>query len=207
MLRYAITDRRLAASSPGGEAESFAWHCARIARGGADFVLLREKDLPAGELLALGRGALAAVRGAGASTRVLLAGRLDVALALGADGVHLSAAPGELTPAQVRSLMPGAFVSVSCHTLAEVVRARDGGASAILFGPVFGKVVDGVEVVSGVGLDLLRQACAAAREVDVLALGGVTHGNAAACVEAGAAGVAAIRMFWSADAQQRYGRP
>jgi thiamine-phosphate pyrophosphorylase len=127
---------------------------------------------------------------------VLVAQRLDVALAVGADGVHLSAAAGELTVSQVRILMPEAFVSVSCHALDEVRLARDGGASAVLFGPVFGKTVDRVEVVPGVGLKALRAACEAAGDMPALALGGVGERNAASCVEAGASGVAAIRMFF-----------
>jgi thiamine-phosphate pyrophosphorylase len=126
--------------------------------------------------------------------RVIVAGRVDVAIAVGAAGVHLSAREGELTPEQVRALMPAAFVSVSCHRVEEVRRAREGGASAVLFGPVFGKAVDGVEVVPGVGLEKLREACAVG--VPVLALGGVTEANAGVCVEVGAWGVAGIRMFF-----------
>jgi thiamine-phosphate pyrophosphorylase len=139
------------------------------------------------------------VRDGNAATRILVAGRPDVAMAVYADGVHLSAAPGELTPGQVRRLMPEAFVTVSCHGLAEVERARDGAASAILFGPVFGKTVAGVEVAAGIGLKALRQACAAAGDVPVWALGGVTETNSEDCVAAGASGVAAIRMFFSSE--------
>ena len=159
-----------------------------------DFILIREKHLAAGVLAALAREVIAAVRGAG--TRVLVARRVDVAVAVGADGVHLAGPAGELTPGQVRQVMPGAFVSVSSHAVTEVERAREGGANAVLFGPVFGKTVDGVEVVGGVGLERLREACAAAGEMPVFALGGMDAGNATSCVEAGASGVAGIRMFF-----------
>jgi thiamine-phosphate pyrophosphorylase len=169
--------------------------CAELARGGVDFVLVREKHLAAGALAVLSRTVIRAVREAGISTRLLIAQRLDVAIATGADGVHLSAGVSELTVQQVRHLMPQAFVTVSCHSIADVERARDAGASAVLFAPVFGKVVDGVEVVAGVGLERLHEACVAAGTMPVFALGGVTEENAARCIEAGAAGIAGIRMF------------
>jgi len=92
------------------------------------------------------------------------------------------------------------WVSVSCHSLADVESARAAGADVCLFGPVFGKSVDGVEVVPGAGLEALRQACAAAgKDLPVFALGGVTEANSAACVDAGASGVAGIRMFFAAE--------
>ncbi len=208
MLRYAITDGTLQVSARQGQAAHGAFplpaHCARLAREGVDFILIREKQLPSSDLVLLCRNVLAAVRAADASsnpathpgTRVLVARRADIALAAGLDGVHLSAAPEELTPAQVRRLCgEQALVSVSCHTAAEVARARDAGASAILFGPVFGKQIAGREVVPGCGLDALRQACEAAHPVPLFALGGVQAGNAAQCFAAGAAGIAGIRLF------------
>jgi len=168
--------------------------CAELAADGVDFLLIREKHLAAGALVSLSREIVAAVRGTG--TRVLVARRVDVALAVGADGVHLAGAAGELTPEQVRQVMPEAFVSVSCHAVWEVEKAREGGAAAVLFGPVFGKTVEGVEVVGGIGVELLREACVAAGEMPVFALGGVDEGNAVSCVEAGAGGAAGIRMFF-----------
>jgi thiamine-phosphate pyrophosphorylase len=88
-----------------------------------------------------------------------------------------------------------AIVSVACHTLAEVERASGEGADLILFGPVFGKSIDGEVVVPGTGLAALGSACAVAAGTPVLALGGVMWDNAQACVEAGAGGIAAIRLF------------
>jgi thiamine-phosphate pyrophosphorylase len=79
--------------------------------------------------------------------------------------------------------------------LEEVARAAGFQAEAILFGPVFGKVVDGVEVVPGVGLEGLRAACGVAAGVPVFGLGGVTWDRATECAAAGAAGVAGIRLF------------
>ena len=168
--------------------------CEELGCKGVEYVLVREKAMEAGDLTLLVRDIAAAVRQAG--TRVLVAERADVALAAGADGVHLSGRADELTPEQVRRVMPGAVVSVSCHTVPEVRRAAEGGASLVLFAPIFGKVVDGMEVTVGVGLDKLREACFASGAVPLLALGGVTEESAEPCVRAGAAGVAGIRMFF-----------
>ena len=192
MLRYAITDGRVSFLGGRGSAEALAKRCEELAREGVEFVLVRERQLSAGVLAQVCREDFRAVRGSG--IRVLVAGRLDVAVAVGADGVNLSGAVGELTALQVRQLMPGAFVSVSCHSVADVERARDGGADAVLFGPVFGKTVDGVKVVPGVGLEALREACGA--RISVFALGGVSAEGVEACVEVGAVGVAGIRMFF-----------
>ncbi len=174
---------------------------------GVDFVQLREKDLKAADLFALARAAarflregIGATNGGSPRPRLLVNGRPDIAVAAGADGVHLPAAPGALTPVQVKSVFAGAgrpesVVSLSCHTLAEVAAAQANGADFILFGPVYEKRVGGAVVVEGKGVDLLRQACLTAGSTPVLALGGVTAANMEACLQAGAAGVAAIRLF------------
>lgn len=177
-------------------AQALAKRSGELAREGVEFVLVREKQLAAGELAEVCREVLQAVRAANSATKVLVAGRLDIAVSVGADGVNLSGAAGELTAAQVRELMPGAFVSVSCHSVADVVWARGTGADAALFGPVFGKTVDGVEVAPGIGLEALRDACHVAGKMPVLALGGISAGNATQCLAVGAAGVAGIRMYF-----------
>lgn len=192
MLRYAITDG--AGASPAELAS-----CARNwAEQGIDLIQLREPTLAAGELYAAARAMLAAL---GASpTRLLVNSRADVAVASGAHGVHLTSRPGELTPAQVRALYqaagrPQPVVAVSCHTLPEVEHAAAGGASLLVLGPVFEKRVHGELIRAGSGLDLLRQACLAAGEVPVFALGGITEANTSACLAKGAKGIAAIRLF------------
>lgn len=157
-------------------------------------MLLREKQLSPEDLVALTRSVVAACRQGG--TKVMVPGSSAVALAGGAHGVHLSGGVG--TPAAVRVRMPQAWVSVSCHSLEEVESARLAGADAVLFAPIFGKVVAGVEVVPGVGLLRLKEACAVASPMAVFALGGVDETNVAACVRAGAAGVAGIRLFFGA---------
>ena len=180
-------------------------HAQQCAAAGVNFLQLREKDLPASELAELARAMLKVLRAESEGTRLLVNSRADVAVAVRADGVHLTSGEGELAPGQVRSVYAAAgleepIVSISCHTIAEVVRAREQGASLVLFGPVFEKVVaegggEETMVAGGTGIEALSAACSAAQEVPVLALGGVTEANAAKCVAAGAAGVAGIRLF------------
>jgi len=221
MLRYAITDRLRFAAESGQQAESarqaaLLVQAARLAADGIDFIQLRERDLSAATLASLARRILAILRAdpTHPATRLLINSRADIAIATCADGVHLTSSPNELTPAQVRSLyaaasLPKPIVSLSCHTLDEVTRAVSAAPNAhptlILFGPIFEKVVAephpspktiaDKKIAAGTGLDPLRAACLAAAPIPVLALGGITRTNTDACLDAGAAGVAAIRLF------------
>lgn len=210
LLRYAITDLASPLSDAAGDrALRLREQLRRWTVDQVDIVQLREKTLDAGDLLALARFAQAtleelAVKPGTAEApgrpRLLVNGRVDVALAAGADGVHLPAHPGALTPAQVRELFNRAgrtdcLVSISCHTADEVEAARDAGADLILFGPIFEKRVGGEVAVEGKGLQALRHAALTAQPVPLLALGGVTADRIASCLRAGAAGVAGIRLF------------
>jgi len=176
MIRCYVTDRR--------QGDLLA-HAARAVAGGVDMIQVREKDLAALELLDL----VCRVRDIAAGTRckVLVNGRLDVALVAGIDGVHL---PGDGLPAaQVRPHVR--MLGVSTHTVDEAIQAERDGADYIVFGPVFetpGKIAVGVEA--------LRRVAEAVR-IPVLAIGGITVGNTEAVLHAGAAGVAGIRMFGS----------
>ncbi|HSY37493.1 MAG TPA: thiamine phosphate synthase [Acidobacteriaceae bacterium] len=190
MLKCAITS---------GEGWAVMEHVRRWSHESVQYVQLREKQLEAGELVKLAVAMLEVLRESG-GTKLLVNGRPDVAVAAGADGVHLTAQEDELTVAQVREVFQAAgaetpVISVSCHTLDEVRRAVDDGADFILFGPVFEKRVEGEMVGEGVGLDTLQEACDAADRTPVLALGGVTWPRAELCIEAGACGVAGIRLF------------
>lgn len=201
VLNYAISDRTLFHHPDDYRRNALIHQSGLWAAQGIDFIQLREKDLEAGQLADLTRAMLVAVRTvAGTGTRLLVNSRADVAVAAGADGVHLTAAAGELTPDQVRAVFAAAgrpipVVSVACHTVSDVMQACRGGADLMLFGPVYGKVVGGIEVMAGVGVGSLRAACVAADGVRLLALGGVTRENASECMAAGAAGVAGIRLF------------
>jgi thiamine-phosphate pyrophosphorylase len=197
MLRYAITSRTVFPGDPRRQLADLVAQAARWASAGIDFIQLREKDLSAATLAGLARSILKTLP---VTTKLLVNSRLDIAIAVAAHGVHLPASACELTPAQVRHLyaaasLPPPVITVSCHTLAEVAHARDSLVDAILFAPVFGKSAAGEMVTPAQGLDRLRDACIAAAPTPVYALGGVTLENAPACVEAGAAGIAGIRLF------------
>jgi thiamine-phosphate pyrophosphorylase len=193
MIRYAITDGESTAAQ-------LLEHARRWTAEGVDYVQLREKHRPAGELVDLARALMAIFAAHGSRTKLLVNGRADVVLAAEADGVHLTAHPDELTPGQVRSVFALAgrdkpLVSLSCHSVAEARRAGDEGVNLILVGPVFEKRIGGAVVVAGLGLQALEQACIAAGDVPVLAVGGVTAESAGTCYEVGALGIAGIRLF------------
>jgi thiamine-phosphate pyrophosphorylase len=197
MVRYAISDGN--ADTPQGAARLLdnarCW-----AAQGIECVQLRERSMAAGALLELATSLVTVLRASSSGTKLLVNGRPDIAIAAEADGVHLTARPGELTPEQVRRVFAAAgmtvpVVSISCHSIAQVTRAADCGADLILFGPVFEKRVDGLVVLEGSGLALLHQACTAAPSTPVLALGGVTEQNSPQCLKAGASGIAGIRLF------------
>ncbi len=195
MIRYAISG----GVKGDGEAELLEL-ARRWAADGVDYVQLREPQLGAGAMVRVARGMLAVFGEAGGTTKLLVNHRVDVAAAAGC-GVHLTARAGELTVAQARAVMRDASanasveISVSCHTVEEVRRAAASGVDLILFGPVYEKRVSGELVMAGAGVEALREACAMAKGVRVLALGGVTEANSAQCEEAGAAGIAGIRLF------------
>jgi thiamine-phosphate pyrophosphorylase len=162
---------------------------------GVDFIQLREKDLPPRELEELACEAMQVVqKNSGEKTRLLINSRSDVALASGTGGVHLRS--DDIFPREVRLIWQHSgeipTIGVSCHSLADVERAKIEGADFTVFGPVFEK-----KNSRPAGLDLLRKACAF--QIPVLALGGITIENARACVDAGATGIAAIRLFQEND--------
>jgi thiamine-phosphate diphosphorylase len=154
---------------------------------GVDLIQIRERDLDAAPLRAL---AARVVSRAGAGTRVVVNDRADVARAAGAAGVHLRADGPPI--ARVRTLGPGGWlVGRSIHTADEAQRAGD--ADYLLFGTVFTSrsKPDTAPVAGTAGL----RAASVVSTAPVLAIGGITPSGAAACREAGAAGVAAIGVF------------
>jgi thiamine-phosphate pyrophosphorylase len=188
-ILYAITDRRLMGEDPVASAES-------LMVAGVDWLQVREKDLSDRDLF----GLVAALSPLAARSAValLVNGRPDIALAAGATGVHL---PSEGLPTGwVRSMCPSPLLVVrSCHSVEDARRAQAEGADAVTLGPVFptpSKAAFGEPM----GLEAFSRACCGV-EIPVLALGGVGPAEVPAVLAAGAAGVAAIRLFW------RMGRP
>ncbi len=153
---------------------------------GVDYIQIREKDLEAREVFEFTLAVLEAREEDPKKllpTKILINSRADIALASGADGVHLPAS------APCRTL-PGLIVARSCHTLNEVQAAQ---ADLVTFSPIF----DSPRKGKGQGLDMLEAACRFG--TPVFALGGVTWENAAECVKAGACGIAGIRLFQQPD--------
>ena len=196
MLLYAITNRRLLDGDENAKRDRLVALAAEWAAGGVDTIQVREKDLPLTELQPLAARMVEAVRAAKSRTRVLVNGPAQLALDAGADGVHLHANAG---PAAVRAAQQAyarvgrePVISAACHSPEEIRQAT--GASMLLFSPIFEKVTE-QGPTRGQGLAALRAAVDLAKPIPVLALGGVTEKNAAACLQAGAVGIAAIRLF------------
>jgi len=191
LLLYYITNRTQFAGDEVSRRRALLDKIAEAARCGVDFVQLREKDLCARDLEALAQAAVRTVRENSSRTRLLINSRTDVAIACGADGVHLRSddvLPGDVRAAWRHSLVAMPVISVSCHSPSEVAHAAAEAADLAVFAPVFEKTGS-----VAAGLSDLRAACD--HPIKVLALGGVTLENARACVEEGAAGVAGIRLF------------
>jgi thiamine-phosphate pyrophosphorylase len=152
-------------------------------------VHLREKDLAGRELLALALALGAVCRRRG--QLLLVNDRLDVALAAGADGVHLPSAG--VPPGDARRLVgAGRLVGVSCHSAADVARARAAGADFAFLSPIH-DTPSKREFGPPIGVEALREA--AALGLPLVALGGITAANAPEAFAAGARGVAAIRAW------------
>jgi thiamine-phosphate pyrophosphorylase len=183
VLLYYITDRRQFS----GDTDRLLAKISEATAAGVDYIQLREKALPARdleELASLTKNQ--ELRTKFPTTRVLVNSRADIALAAGLGGVHLPS--NEISPREVRGFWRNAVIGVSCHSAEEVATAARDGADFAVFGPVFEK-----ENTPPQGLARLREACQAS--IPVLALGGVTIANAKSCVDVGAAGIAAIRLF------------
>jgi len=172
MTRYCITDSLDVAS--------------RAAQDGVEMIQIRAKQLSARALAGLARGVIANA----ANSKVLVNTRTDVALACGAQGVHLPA--GSMAPWIIRRIAPPGFlIGVSCHVIDELHAAEHEGADFAVYGPVFPSVT---KSLIPIGIEAFRQAVASVH-LPVYALGGVNPENAQQCIQAGATGIAGISLF------------
>lgn len=182
MIRYLITDGS-AAQNP----EMWLENLERWMQEGVDFVQIREIHLIPRDLATLVKR-VCAIKD---KTRVLVNDRADIAIAAGADGVHLR--DGSIEPERIRSISARPlFVSVSCHSTEGVAAAALSGADLAVLAPIF-PPLSKAPTRRALGLETLREA--ASMNIPVIALGGITHVNAGACMEAGAAGVGGISLF------------
>jgi len=219
-LLYYITDRLAFAADEPTRRRRLLEKISEAARAGVDYIQLREKDLPTRDLESLAREAVHLITQLRTENRelrtaLLINSRTDVALTAKADGVHLRS--DDISPQEVRAVWAkcGAgtpfdrlragfarqlsprepLIGVSCHSPAEATEAAASAATFAVFAPVFEK--KDVPTALAAGLTALRQACEA--KIPVLALGGITLANAHSCLEAGASGIAAIRLFQEND--------
>lgn len=169
-----------------------------VVAAGVDWVQIREKDVSASELLELARQAVRA-----GVARVIINDRLDVALAAGAAGVHLGHAsiPARDAVRWCRQAnAPADFmIGVSCHSLEGAKEAESAGASYTYFGPIY-ETPSKIPFGAPHGIAELATVCTAVR-IPVIAIGGVNESNAAECIKAGVAGIAAIRMMQEAPSE------
>jgi thiamine-phosphate pyrophosphorylase len=152
---------------------------------------IREKNLSARVLYELAARATKITRGS--LTRLLVNDRLDIALAAGADGVHLTST--SLPASVVRKICgPEFLIGASTHSLDTARDARDNGADFAVFGPVF-ETESKRAYGPPQGMDKLRQVASELQGFPVVAIGGITLDNAESCFAAGASGIAGIRLF------------
>jgi thiamine-phosphate pyrophosphorylase len=209
-LLYYITDRRAFGVDEPTRRRHLLQRIGEAARAGIDYIQLREKDLPTRELESLARQSIRILdnlktENRDLRTKLLVNSRTDVALAIGADGVHLRS--DDIAPEEVRKIWSRAagapargsreapLIGVSCHSPKEVAQAEAGGATFAVFAPVFEKKDLPEQPPAG----LIELSEVSKADIPVLALGGVTLENARQCLDAGAAGIAAIRLFQADD--------
>ena len=216
MFLYYITDRKQFPGTDREQHKNLLHRIACAAGDGIDYIQLREKDLSAKELEGLARETLQIVRDHGASTRLLINSRIDIALSVGADGVHLTST--DILPSDARAIrassdpatrsgtLPSSWVvAVSCHSLSELRLAESHGADFAVLAPIFEKAGTHTPAL---GLEALRLATRQGAlpdtrveagdqrsNIPVFALGGITVSNASECIRHGASGVAGIRLF------------
>jgi thiamine-phosphate pyrophosphorylase len=158
--------------------------------GGAVVIQLRDKEATTRQLMAVGGEILALCRQAGAAFTVN--DRLDVALALAADGVHLG--PEDLPVADARriadAVRPGLVIGASAGTAEEALTAERDGADYLGVGSIFGTATK-PDAGPPVGIERIRGIRAVTR-LPIVAIGGITADNVAQVIEAGAAGAAVI---------------
>lgn len=199
MLLCYVTDRSQFRGDEASRRKRLLEKIGEAVECGVDMIQLREKDLSARDLELLASEVMPLVR-KNPGCKLLINSRVDVAIATGADGVHLRS--DDIAPPEVRAAWKHSngerarlLIGVSCHSPQEVAVAMAGQADFAVFGPIFGK--KGAPGVSPSGLDALHQACQ--HRIPVLALGGITLETAERCFEVGAAGIAGIRLFQEND--------
>jgi thiamine-phosphate pyrophosphorylase len=192
-LIYLITSGNATDSNfPAGQAEILDVIRLSVAEG-VDLIQIREKSLSARRLFELALAASALTRKT--ATRLLINDRADIAVAAGANGVHLAA--NSLSVKAVRKAFPGTLlIGVSTHSWEAAALAASEGADFAVFGPVY----DTPEKGPAKGLEALQKVCERLSPFPVFGLGGVDLSRMDEVFRAGAAGIAGIRCFGQPNA-------
>jgi thiamine-phosphate pyrophosphorylase len=183
---YPLTDRSLSGLS-------HAEQLSRLSDGGATVVQLREKILSPFQFYQEAAEALRVARERG--VKIIINDRVDIALALKADGVHLG--QDDLPPAAARELLgPEVIIGFSTHTLEQALLSTKMPIDYIAIGPIFSTTTKQSSELS-VGLDGLGKIRQAVGEIPLVAIGGITSQNSDAVLNAGADAIAVISDIWT----------
>lgn len=185
---YVITDRVI------GHGRSHALIARLAVAGGADTIQLRDKTMSCSEILTEALTIREITRQTG--RLFIVNDRIDIALAAGADGVHLG--QDDLPVRAARKIVPGDFIlGVSVRSVADALSAESAGADYVALSPVF-STTSKDDAGPGHGLSLLREICSTV-SVPVIAIGGIGLHNVGSTIRAGAAGAAVISSVVGAD--------
>ena len=192
---YLVTDRALSRGRATAEIVREA------VAGGASCVQLREKHGSSREFLEEAQAVQAVLRGTGVP--LIINDRVDIALAIGAEGVHLG--QQDLPIAAARRLgPPGWIIGISAESREDAVRAEQAGADYIGVSPVFATPTK-TDTAAPLGLEGLR-AIRAAVKIPLVAIGGIHGGNARDVIRAGADGLAVVSAIVAADSPREAAR-
>jgi len=164
-----------------------------LSLGGASLIQLREKRVPPREFYEQAKKAVAVALSRG--VQLLINDRIDVALAVGAAGVHLG--QDDMPPEAARKLLgPNAVIGYSTHNIQQAIAATKLPIDYVAIGPIFATTTKS-DTAPVLGLDGLRTVRQAIGTFPLVAIGGITHGNASKVIEAGADSVAVISALLS----------
>ena len=164
-----------------------------LSLGGASLIQLREKRMPPREFYEQAKKAVAVALSCG--VQLLINDRIDVALAVGAAGVHLG--QDDMPPEAARKLLgPNAVIGYSTHNIQQAIAATKLPIDYVAIGPIFATTTKS-DTAPVLGLDGLRTVRQAIGTFPLVAIGGITHGNASKVIEAGADSVAVISALLS----------
>ncbi len=185
---YLVTDRELSLG------RNIEYIVEKAVKGGTSLVQLREKDLPAREFIALGEKLLHILSPRGIP--LLINDRVDIALAIGADGVHIGQSDIPY-PVARKILGPRAIIGLSVETISQAEEANRYDLNYIAASPVFTTPTK-KELINELGLEGVSKIRAVSRH-PMVAIGGIKSINAADVIRAGADGVAIVSGICSAE--------